>query len=572
MVSAPATCPHGVPDSATPVLFFSDLQSGPNAGGEGNLGVYVTLYGLRFGAAQGASYVTVGGGEVARYVLWGDSSADIGVTAADRLLARGLERIVVQLGASTKSGDIVVVVNGHASNTIPFTVRQGGIVFVDANAASSGDGSFAAPLKNLYEAKKAKVSAGDTVVLRAGNYSTVDPASASGTQTLLTLSAASAATGGAGAPIAFVGYPDEWPELGAPGASSAYDYAVFFSDAAAISDYTFANLHFTHLIYVAALPLVGARFVGNKADDISATSVDGSAFRNNASLSTSAFLGNYLSSAGFIEAIQGTSVEIAWNEVRDPLYAVSLVGPLVDVSVHDNLLATDNSPILIHGAQRQTSLTNNLLATSIYVQGISAPDGPLLIEHNSLYEGFSFNSGNAAPDPASVLLRNNILHANGGGYLQNLSPGAFSPTHDFYVSSAFAPPFAGEPGAQSGDPLFVSAALEDFRLSEASPARGIGDTSTVCADYLGIIRPTSAAWRGHRRAAIRSGVEVECSSVPIISSGASPSAAWRKFFSRRAKVSRGFQKPWSSNASCRSLPPIRASSPCSSPRQSSLAS
>src|ERR1700746_2680208 len=41
-----------------PQIFFSDLDSGPNAGGEsvsGFAGAYVTLYGNFFGASQGSS-------------------------------------------------------------------------------------------------------------------------------------------------------------------------------------------------------------------------------------------------------------------------------------------------------------------------------------------------------------------------------------------------------------------------------------------------------------------------------------------------------------------------------------
>ena len=62
-------------DSPGPRLFFTDLESGPNRGGQDDLGCYVTLWGEGFGASRGESKVTMGGREVARYVEWGQDNA-----------------------------------------------------------------------------------------------------------------------------------------------------------------------------------------------------------------------------------------------------------------------------------------------------------------------------------------------------------------------------------------------------------------------------------------------------------------------------------------------------------------
>lgn len=93
--------------SSTPRLFYSDLESGPNTGGQNNNGAFVTLWGKGFGASQGTSTVTVGGGAVAAYELWSDG------------------KIIVQLGAGAATGNIVVNVAGNPSNGVPFTVRAG---------------------------------------------------------------------------------------------------------------------------------------------------------------------------------------------------------------------------------------------------------------------------------------------------------------------------------------------------------------------------------------------------------------------------------------------------------------
>ena len=76
-----------------PRLFFTDLESGPNTGGQDNLGAFVAVYGEGLGAQRGTSTVTVGGSEVARYVIWGENNG-----------ARQMDKLVVQLGPAAASG------------------------------------------------------------------------------------------------------------------------------------------------------------------------------------------------------------------------------------------------------------------------------------------------------------------------------------------------------------------------------------------------------------------------------------------------------------------------------------
>jgi subtilase family serine protease len=54
-----------------PVLFFSDITSGPNTGGENGNGAYVTIYGNYLGSSQGGSTVAAGGGAMVNCQLWG---------------------------------------------------------------------------------------------------------------------------------------------------------------------------------------------------------------------------------------------------------------------------------------------------------------------------------------------------------------------------------------------------------------------------------------------------------------------------------------------------------------------
>src|SRR5712671_5156045 len=101
-----------------PRIFFSDLESGPNTGGQNNHGVWVTIWGKGFGAERGKSTVTVGGGEAADYPIWTDT------------------KITFQIGPAAKTGDIVVSVRAEGERTrsepaprsgngLPFVVRAG---------------------------------------------------------------------------------------------------------------------------------------------------------------------------------------------------------------------------------------------------------------------------------------------------------------------------------------------------------------------------------------------------------------------------------------------------------------
>src|SRR2546423_11214392 len=111
-----------------PAIFYSDLDSGPNTGGQSNKGAFVTLYGKGFGATRGTSAVSIGTGAADNYPLWSD------------------KKIVLQLGSAASSGNIVVNVSGAGtSNSVPFTVRSGSIYFVSTSGSDVNAGSFSSP-------------------------------------------------------------------------------------------------------------------------------------------------------------------------------------------------------------------------------------------------------------------------------------------------------------------------------------------------------------------------------------------------------------------------------------------
>lgn len=128
-------------DPITPKVFFTDLTSGPNTGGENNNGTILTIYGKNFGQAQGNSTVTVGGQPVAAYLRWGGRSK-----AGSRVAQ--LETISVAIGSAAVSGTVsVVTVNGtstceNTKDNCQFTVRAGNIKCVSTTGNDSNNGSF----------------------------------------------------------------------------------------------------------------------------------------------------------------------------------------------------------------------------------------------------------------------------------------------------------------------------------------------------------------------------------------------------------------------------------------------
>ena len=58
---------------AAPRVFYTDIDSGPNTGGENDNGAYLSIFGKGFGADLGQIKVYVGDGEVARYMYLGPS-------------------------------------------------------------------------------------------------------------------------------------------------------------------------------------------------------------------------------------------------------------------------------------------------------------------------------------------------------------------------------------------------------------------------------------------------------------------------------------------------------------------
>ncbi|MFA5074105.1 MAG: choice-of-anchor Q domain-containing protein [Nitrospirota bacterium] len=139
--------------AAPPVLYFSDLTSGPKTGlGDGlGSGAIVTIWGANLGSSQGGSQVLVGGVPAAYVYEWANATQHAG-HPADLYTHHKMQAISFSIPAGAPDGatSIKVRVGGVDSNTLPFTVRAGSIYHVKTSGSDSGNGSWSSPWRSIY--------------------------------------------------------------------------------------------------------------------------------------------------------------------------------------------------------------------------------------------------------------------------------------------------------------------------------------------------------------------------------------------------------------------------------------
>lgn len=154
-----------------PVLYFSDITSGPKTGlgdGKGS-GAIVTIWGANLGSIQGTSKVYVGGVPASYVYYWGNADTTGASGPADLYTYHKMQTISFSVPPTAADGanTISVTVNGAQTNTLPFTVRAGNIYFVKTTGVDSTTaGSWGSPWKTLsYVGGGAggKVTAGDVI-------------------------------------------------------------------------------------------------------------------------------------------------------------------------------------------------------------------------------------------------------------------------------------------------------------------------------------------------------------------------------------------------------------------------
>ena len=526
-----------------PRLFFTDIITGANQGGENNNGVYLTIYGKGFGGTQGSSTVTIGGGAPAQYKTWGQSNS---VNAM-------LDMIVVQIGPSAATGSIVVTVNGKASNPLPFTVAGGHIYFVSPSGNDANSGNFTSPWHSGAKVR-ATLAAGDTVYFRAGLYNSVDDYGS-------VILCNSACSGTANAYVNILGYPGETAQIGDGSivrgiyhwGSGVWNYATVGELTLQGTDYgmTCQNVspggacNFIRVVGNNIRSLVGgtAFDVEMPADHIaaygneSAQNCLGASACSYSQRDYSFYFGGYGAQSNF---------DIGWNRLHDnpfgkgiQVYGHVAGDTMTHLVIHDNEVYNNTmTGIELGGSDGKTDFVqdatvyNNIIWNNsngapaahmifggLELEGLDANDGTYTIFNNTFYADSPAHTGIAPGGEIafgtngvkSVTLENNIFYGVSGSpcymYFDDntaSTAGRVSFSNNLYFNAGKGPSgcnyvvgsikVATDAKGVNGDPTFVGLPALNFHLATGSSAIDAGMNTGIAADFDGIIRPQGAAF------------------------------------------------------------------------------
>lgn len=543
--------PLGQAQIATgPLIFFSDLDSGPRTGGEGGAGVYVTIYGTRFGATQGFSTVSVGGVPAMVYKLWTD------------------KKIAFQVPASAGSGaqQITVNVNGMTSG-IPFTIRATGNIYcVSTNGSDANAGTFAGGCWRTVQHAVDAIGPGDTVYIRGGIVETNQRDAGS---VVIGLNNQSNISGTPGNPIALIGYPGETARIGqaatapcATGYERCIEGLSTYNIDSLYSYWTIANLtlrgnnfalHTTGNSKVYAPRSTNWRVIGN---DMSCPW--GNWYAGCVVLAQTDYeyiYGNNIHDTGSVNSddhslyptTDSNHLWIGWNTIANHqggrgihIHSSPLGGAnpdptgrqQFDIHIHNNLIHDIQADGIILAtvdpSQGPVEVYNNIIYNAgkgpwiggnvgsgyyscIYVPGYvnNGPAGGGVVNtyNNTLYNCGSFtipgdgqfgaigNGGNTAG--LRMNITNNIVHqlpglpywnmyAPDGGALANDTGGLIFGNNNLFYGNGNPVSNPNITGSTYADPMLVNLPGLDFHLTAGSPAAYSGLPVPLETDYDGV--------------------------------------------------------------------------------------
>ncbi len=529
--------------NGAPVLFFSDLQSGPSTGGENNNGAYVTLYGNNFGTNP---TVTVGGGQaiVKLYptnYLW-------------------YQKMIIQLGAGAQSGDIIVTNQTGTSNSLPFTIRAGNIYFVATTGSNSNPGTFSLPWQTLPFAVQ-NTQAGDTIYAKDGVSQSADDGQGwNGSIVLRT----AWCQGTDASPKALIAYPGATVTIGNT-SGSVPATGLRTTDFTATGGGCGGHWVFSGLNLRGIMPLFLAsgdnyRIVGNDISNPLASGGGGGGAALETSLATHVkILGNHghdlnLASTdalqqGFYLSTDSNHAEVAYNSIHHTMGRCGLQthsSPvnsatgyvLYDISIHDNLIYDTNGegmcldtldpskgPVVIYnnvlhdtgkGGPRYAAIYRAI--SSDFNQGQGVGSGTVEIYNNTAWNfagGYGFSATFEVHHDQAIVnrLRNNIFWDSTGtaaGYVTTQTDSSTNYTSCGNSDTlSTCPVLSGSNNLMFGhgapsfpnnltatvnlDPKLVSVA--DAHLQSVSPAiSGATTVSGLLFDFDGIVRPQGTAY------------------------------------------------------------------------------
>ncbi|MBN1139777.1 MAG: right-handed parallel beta-helix repeat-containing protein [Anaerolineae bacterium] len=542
--------------AADPVLFFSDITSGPKtgnsdiSGGRSGLdGAIVTLWGRNLGSTQGSSRVYANGVEAASYYTWGNATAP-----ADLYAFHQMQRVSFQIShlAQDGPGQMHVVVNGKQSNSLPFTVRAGSIYFVTTGGSDdTGDGSWANPWRTIPHA-----AAGTLGVLAPGDIAYIGDGVDQITVDEYEAAVNLGSDGAEGAPKALVVYPGATSHVGNTTIERAF--GVWNTETGSYSvHWVLAGFTMTTgQIGVAAQS--GFRVVGNHVTAPDGDGWDGAI----GGVGDDVYiLGNELESVGspscskYYHAIYISGArpaepprpptesdrEVAWNYIHDGMSnrAINVYseGPnsafIQQHRIHDNVIVNQRGDGILLGYY---VTGDNWVYNNLVVNAGLGPEWGAGGDDASSHTGLRLASGHEEVTPTRLYVYNNTLYGNGwsgatwpgqtGSVL--IDQGVLDRSTRVYFSnnilySTGEPYIAGESVALpagdyrncwygdgpapawdttaiNDDPDFVNAAILNFQLQPpvgaGSPCLDAGKNVSlvVARDLLGVPRPQGIAF------------------------------------------------------------------------------
>lgn len=509
---------------AAPVIFYTDITSGPNTGGENNNGIYLSIFGKGFGTTRGTSKVYINNVEVASYKVWSDTMVSI------------------QPGVSVSTGAIRVNVNGENSNTDhTFTVRPGKIYFLAndnpengpaGNDATGVVGDITKPFRNVQDTyQSAGFAAGDFIVMRGGNW--VDYGSGPRFVKLVISKNGTAST-----PITFMGYPGENVVIDLSQEGEKKAFGSYLNGGEVLNYFNIVDIDLSKGLGTSCCVMTEAG--GGTWEYFRVVNMDVTGGACGAGMSNSIFgvgMNNYSKYLGvrvhdtdpnceankhhlFYLHDKAHDIEVGWSGFynQSPIsgsYAFQLNDDdertgnetLYNITVHDSLFYNTRRGVVIsRGSGRGIKFYNNIFYntatdTSINDGGIHINN---VIAEVEIYNNTFYGQGSNAmaitfEDAASVLVKNNIIMtATPTENYYNVSTGfdtnKITAANNIWYGSSQAVP-SWDINAINKDPLFVdpTAPARNFYLQLDSPAIDAGISTSVARDMDGTLRPQGGA-------------------------------------------------------------------------------
>jgi hypothetical protein len=532
--------------ASDPVLYFSDITSGPKSGnsdisgGRSGLdGAIITVWGCNLGGAQAGSKVYANGVEAASYYSWVNATAP-----ADLYTYHRMQMVSFQIShlAQDGLGAIYILVNGRQSNSLPFTVRTGSIYFAKTTGHDdTGDGSWDNPWRTVPKAADSLIS-GDIAYICNG----VDQTTETDYGAAVNLSS----DGEPGRPNALVVYPGATSNVGNAALSKAFH--VWNGNTGSYSHHwVIAGFRMT-TAEVGVTAQGGFRVIGNYVTAPNGDGMDGAIGGVNGN--DIYILGNELENIGsancsklyhaiYISGIRQDTApraptesnrEVAWNYLHDNqsnrainIYSEQEYSAYIQQHrVHDNAIVNQRGDGIMFGyyVTGDNWVYNNLI--------VNAGLGPEWSDDASYHTGIRINTGHETVSQTAVYVYNNTLYGNGwsGATLPGetgsvlFDSGALSRSTTIYFSnniiySAGEPYLAVESAALptgdyrncwygngvspawdttaiNNDPDFINAGFFNFQLQNSSPCIEVGKnvSTVVVRDLLGVLRPQGLAF------------------------------------------------------------------------------